>query len=115
MPLLALQATGNFAWVPDFSGLCCILVALACLAHAPWAWSRQSAGSGVRSLTLALLAADAGAYRIFSLADYPQDPHLIAVSLAELLILVTAVALVVPDAARAQAGRPARPPSPQPS
>ncbi len=114
VPLLALQATGNFAWVPDFSGLCCILVALACLAHAPWAWSRRSAGSGVWSLTLALLAADAGAFRIFSIADYPQDPHLIAVSLAELLILVAAVALVVPDAVRAQAGVPALPPSPQP-
>ena len=43
VPLLALQATGNFTWIPDFSGLCCILVALACLAHAPWAWSRRSA------------------------------------------------------------------------
>ena len=67
-----------------------------------------SAGSGAWSLTLALLAADAGAYRIFSIADYPQDPHLIAVSLAELVILVAAVALVVPDAVRAQAGAPAR-------
>ncbi len=72
------------------------------------------AGSGAWSLTLALLAADAGAYRIFSIADYPQDPHLIAVSLAELVILVAAVALVVPDAVRAQAGAPALPPSPQP-
>ena len=27
VPLLALQATGNSAWVPDFSGLCCVLVA----------------------------------------------------------------------------------------
>jgi hypothetical protein len=35
VPLLALQATGNSAWLPDFSGLYCILVALACLAHAP--------------------------------------------------------------------------------
>jgi hypothetical protein len=63
-PLLALQATGNVAWVPDVPGLCCILVALACLAYAPRAWSRQSAGSGVWSLTLTLLAAVAGAYRI---------------------------------------------------
>ena len=114
VPLTMLQGTGNFAWVPDFSGLFCILVALACLAHAPWAWSPRSAGSGPWSLTLGLLAADAGAYRIFSIADYPQDPHLIAVSLAELVILVAAVALVVPDAVRAQAGAPALPPSPQP-
>src|ERR1022692_3064136 len=64
VPLLALQATGNSAWLPDFSGLYCILVALACLAHAPRAWSRKAASSGVWSLTLALLAADAGAYRI---------------------------------------------------
>jgi hypothetical protein len=102
VPLLALQATGNFAWLPDFSGLFCIVVALACLAHAPRARSLRSAGSGVWSLTLALLATDAGAYRIASLADYLHDPHLIAVSLAELLILVAAVALVAPDAARAQ-------------
>ena len=105
-PLLALQATGNSAWLPDFPGLCCILVALACLAHAPRAWSRQAAGSGVWSLTLTLLAAVAGAYRIVTLTDYLHDPHLIDVSLAELLILVAAVALVAPDAARAQAATP---------
>ena len=77
VPLLALQATGNSAWLPDSSGLFCVLVALACLAHAPRAWSRQAAGSGVWSLTLTLLAAVAGAYRIASLADYLHDPHLI--------------------------------------
>jgi hypothetical protein len=38
----------------------CLLVALACLAHAPRAWSRRAGGSGVWSLTLALLAAEAG-------------------------------------------------------
>jgi hypothetical protein len=114
VPLLALQATGNAAWVPDFSGLYCILAALACLAHAPWAWSRQAVGSGVWSLALTLLAADAGAYRIFSLSDYLHDPHLIKVGLAELLILVIAVALVAPDAARAQAATPASPPHPYP-
>lgn len=102
VPLLAVQATGNFAWLPDFSGLCCILVALACLVHAPWAWSRQAAGSGVWSLTLTLLAAVAGAYRIVSLGDYLHDPHLITVSLAELLVLAAAAALVAPDAAQAQ-------------
>jgi hypothetical protein len=114
VPLLALGLTGNSAWVPDFSGLYCILVALACLARTPWIHSRRAASSGVWSLTLALLAADAGAYRIFSIADYVHDTHLINVSLAELLILVVAVALVVPDAARARAVTSATPPYPQP-
>jgi hypothetical protein len=112
VPLVALNTTGNSAWVPDFSGLYCILVALTCLAHAPRARSRQADGSGVWSLTLALLAADAGAYRILSIADYLHDPHLINVSLAELLILLAAVALVAPDAARAQAGTLTPPPYP---
>jgi hypothetical protein len=114
VPLLALQATGNSAWRPDFSGLYCLLAALACLAHAPRAWSRRTVGSGVWSLALTLLAADAGAYRICSLTDYLHDPHLIKVSLAELLIMVIAVALVVPDAARAAAAAPAPRPHPQP-
>ena len=109
-PLLVLLATGNAAWRPDFPGLCCILVALACLAHAPRAWSRRADGSGVWSLTLTLLAAVAGAYRILTLSDYLHDLHLIKVSLAELLILVAAAALVAPDAARAQAATPAPPP-----
>jgi hypothetical protein len=114
VPLLALQATGNSAWIPDFSGLYCLLAALACLARAPGAWTRRPAGSGVWSLTLTLLAADAGAYRIASITDYLHDPHLIAVSLAELLILAAAAALVAPDAARAQSATPAPPPQPQP-
>jgi len=109
-PLLALQATGNSAWLPDFPGLCCILVSLACLAHAPRAWSRQAAGTGLWSLTLALLAAVAGAYRIATLTGYLNDPHLIKVSLAELLIMLAAAALVAPDAARAQTANPAPPP-----
>jgi len=113
VPLLALRLTGNSEWVPDFSGLYCMLVALACVAHAPRAWSRQAASSGVWSLTLFLLAVDAGAYRMFSIADYLHDPHLITVSLAELLILVAAVSLVAPDAARAQAGRSEPPPYPR--
>jgi hypothetical protein len=110
-PLLTLRATGNSAWAPDFAGLCCILVSLACLAHAPRAWSRRAADAGLWSLTLVLLAAVAGAYRIVSLTDYLSDPHLIKVSLAELLILLTAVALVAPDAARAQTAK-AAPPNP---
>ena len=108
-PVLALLATGNSAWLPDFAGLCCLLAALACLAHAPRAWSRQAAGSGVWSLTLTLLAAVAGAYRIVTLIAYQNDPHLIKVSLAELVILVAAAALVAPDAARAQTATPAPP------
>ena len=110
-PLLALQATGNSAWLPDFPGLCCILVALGCLARTPWIRSRP--GSGVWSLTLALLAAVAAAYRIVTLTDYLHDPHLINVSLAELLILLAGVALVAPDAARAQTATPAPPPHPR--
>jgi hypothetical protein len=112
VPLTVVQGTGNFAWVPDFAGLCCIVVALACLAHVPRAWSRRADGSGVWSLALALLAADAGAYRIVSLSNYLHDPHLIHVSLAELLIVLAAAALVAPDAARAQAATPAPPRSP---
>jgi hypothetical protein len=111
-PLLALQATGNSAWLPDFPGLCCILVALGCLARTPWIRSRRP-GSGVWSLTLALLAALAAAYRIVTLTDYLHDPHLINVSLAELLILLAAVALVAPDAARVQTATPAPPPQPR--
>jgi hypothetical protein len=111
-PLMALLATGNSAWLPDFSGLCCILVSLACLAHAPRARSRQDAGTGLWSLTLVVLAAVAGAYRIVTFTDYLHDPHLISVSLAELLIVLAAVALVAHDAARAQTAKPAPPPYP---
>jgi hypothetical protein len=100
--LLALQATGNSAWLPDFSGVCCILVSLACLAHAASGRFRRAAGAGLWSLTLVLLAGVAGAYRLVTLTDYMRDPHLVAVSLAELLIMLAAVALVAPDAARAQ-------------
>ena len=113
LPAMAIQATGNAEWLPDFSGLCCVLVALACVLHAPRAWSRHSAGSGVWSLTLALLAAVATAYRIISLGDYLNDPHLMHVSLAELLILAAGAALIAPDAARTQAATPAPPPRPQ--
>ena len=110
---LALQVSGNSAWLPDFPGLCCILVSLACLAHAPRAWSRQAGGTGPWSLTLVLLAAVAGAYRILTLPGYLHDPHLITVSLAELLIVAGAVVLVAPDAARAQTPTPAPPPYPR--
>jgi hypothetical protein len=109
VPLLVLQATGNSAWLPDFPGLCCILAGLACLAHAPRAWSRQADGSGEWSLTLALLAAFAGTYRIITLTNYWDDRHLIKVSLTELLILAAAAALLARDAARAQAATPVPP------
>jgi hypothetical protein len=56
-----------------------------------------------------LLAAVAGAYRIVTLTAYQHDPHLIAVSLTELLILLAAAALVAPDAARSQKATPAPP------
>jgi len=108
-PVLAAELTGHSAWVPDVPGLCCLLVSLLCLAHAPRAWSGRG-GTGVWSLTLVLLAAVAALDRITSLALYQQDPHLINVGLAELLILAVAVALVAPDAARAQAPVSAPPP-----
>jgi hypothetical protein len=109
VPLLTLRETGGSAWVPDLAGQCCFLVALACLAHVPRAWSRRAAGSGIWSLTLILLAAIAGAYRIVTLTGLRYDPHLINVGLAELLIVLAAVALVAPDAARAQTATPTRP------
>jgi hypothetical protein len=112
VPLQVAAATGNIAWVPDFPGQCCLLAALACLVHVPRAWSRQATGSGVWSLTLVLLAAVVGVYRIVTLTGYLHDPHLIKVSLAELLILAAAAALVAPDAARTQAATLAPPPYP---
>jgi hypothetical protein len=121
VPVLAAKLTDHFAWVPDTPGLACIVVALLCLTYVPRAWSRR-AGTDTWSLTLVLLAAVTGVYRIISLGDYRQDPHLIYylqgphlidVGLAELLILAAAVALVVPDAVRAQAAVPSVPPHPQ--
>jgi hypothetical protein len=115
VPELAATASGHQAWVPDLPGLSCILVAILCLAHAARALSSRT-GTDAWSLTLVLLAAAATAYRIVSLGDYLQghylqDPHLITVGLTELLIMVTAVALIAPDAAR---GHTAMPTSPHP-
>ena len=59
------------------------------------------------SLTLLLLAAVTGLYRLISLPTFAQDPHLIKVGLVELLILAVAVALVAPDAVRSQTAAPA--------
>ena len=116
VPVMVLQVTGNQAWLPDSAGLGCLVVSLACLARAPGALSRsrRAAGPGTWSLALMLLAAAAGAWRIVSLGSYLHDPHLIKVSLAELLILLIAVALVAPDAIRAQAATPAPQPHPPP-
>jgi hypothetical protein len=111
-PLLAAQVTGNSAWLPDFPGLCCILVSLACLAYAPRARSRDAAGTGLWSLTLVLLAAVAGAYRMVTLTDFLHNPHLMNVSLAELLIVLVAVVLIAPDAVRAQTATPVPYPHP---
>jgi hypothetical protein len=105
-PLLALQATGNSAWLPDFPGLCCMLVGLACLAYASRAWFGRMGSAGPWSLTLVLLAAVAGADRIITLPGYLNDPHLITVSLTELLVMLAAVALVTADATRARTETP---------
>jgi hypothetical protein len=118
VPELMATATGHQAWVPDGPGLLCILVAVLCLAHAPKAIYGRPGGS-VWSLTVVLLAVVAAAYRIASLGDhlqghYLQDPHLIAVGLAELLILAAAVALVSPSAVRALTATPSPPPHLQP-
>jgi hypothetical protein len=99
VPLLAVQATGHTAWLPDFPGLYCLLIALACVAYAPRAWSQG--GPRIWTLALILLAADAAAYRIFSINAYRHDPHMIEVSLAELFILMAAAALIAPAAIRA--------------
>jgi hypothetical protein len=106
VPALIAELNGHGAWVPDDAGVCCILVALLCLARAPRAWSGRTR-TGAWSLTLVLLAAVTGLYRIVSLPLYRQDPHLIKVGLVELLILAVATALVVPDAARSQTAMPA--------
>jgi hypothetical protein len=110
LPLTAAVLTGHQTWVPDNAGVGCLLVALLCLAQTPRAWSRRP-GTGVWSLALLLLAALAGLNRLTSLADYPHDPHLIKVGLAELLIMAATAALVVPDAGRAQTAVPSPPPS----
>ena len=45
-PQMVLQATGNHAWLPDSAGLGCLVVSLACLAHAPRALSRSRRAAG---------------------------------------------------------------------
>jgi hypothetical protein len=106
VPAMIAEASGHGAWVPDDAGICCLLVSLLCLVHAVRVRSGR-AGTGVWSLSLVLLAAVTGLYRVTSLALYWNDGHLLRVSLVELLILAVAVALVVPDAVRSQSPLPA--------
>jgi hypothetical protein len=105
LPVLWAELSGHEAWVPDVAGRCCILLAVVCLFHAVRVWSGRP-GTGVWSLTLLLLAAVTGLYRLISLPTFAQDPHLLMVGLAELLILVVAVATVAPDAVRSQTAAP---------
>jgi hypothetical protein len=106
VPVLWAELSGHAAWVPDVAGRCCLLLAGVCLFHAARVWSGR-AGAGVWSLTLLLLAAVTGLYRLISLPPFAQDPHLIKVDLVELLILAVAAALVAPDAIRSQTAAPA--------
>jgi len=108
VPVLAAELSGHSAWVPDVAGRCCLLLSLVCLFQAARVWSGR-AGRGVGSLTLLLLAAVTGFYRVITLPIFAHDPHLIMVGLAELLILAVAAALVVPDAVRSQTAAPASP------
>jgi hypothetical protein len=94
--LLAVEFADHDSWVPGAPGLFCVLVAVACLAHAPQARSRAT--SGMWSLTLLLLAADTGLLRIFTLGIYPNDPRMIWIGLVELAVMAAAAALVAPDA-----------------
>jgi hypothetical protein len=86
VPVIALQASGEASWL-DRPGLCCILVTIACLAHALSARSRRSAGSGAWSLALILLAAATGIYQIIALVT---APHLRTAGVTELLVLAAA-------------------------
>ena len=86
VPVIALQASGDARWL-DRPGLYCILVTIACVAHALSARSRRSAGSDEWSLALILLAAAAGSYQIVGFVD---DPHLLTAGLPELLVLAAA-------------------------
>ena len=95
VPLLAVEFTGHDSWVPGAPGLFCILVAAACLAHAPQARSRATAG--VWSLTLILLAADTALLRLFTLGIYPNDPRMIWIGLLELAVMLAAAAAIAPD------------------
>jgi hypothetical protein len=68
--------------------------------------------SNVAGLAVRLYLGGVGAPRPVS--DYlHRDPHMVTVSLAELLILLVAAGLVAPDAARAQKATPAPPPYPR--
>ena len=89
VPVIAVQASGNASWL-DQPGLFCILVTLACLAHALVVRAHQNADSGQWSLTLILLAAATGIYQVVSLAAYQ---HRLAAGVTELLVMAAAVAV----------------------
>lgn len=89
VPVIAVQASGDASWL-DQPGLFCILVTLACLAHALVVRAHQNADSGQWSLTLILLAAATGIYQVVSLAAYQ---HRLAAGVTELLVMAAAVAV----------------------
>jgi hypothetical protein len=108
--LLATKSlTPEPSWVPDFPGECCLLVAIVCLVQAPRARSGRP-GTGESSLTLILIAAFTAVYRIATLGNYLHDPHLLKAGGTELIILVTAAALIAQDAVHTQIAVPAPPP-----
>jgi hypothetical protein len=93
VPWLTLQLTGNSAWLPDDFGLCCLLVALACLAHVPKAWSSRS-GMGTWSLPLTRLAAVVGLERLTGTKAYDiRDPLAISISGTTWAVVITAAPL----------------------
>ena len=112
VPMLAAQVTGHASWVPGYSGLACILVAIACLVHVPRIRSGKAMHSGAWSLSLTLLAIVAGVVRIAWLVEQLHDPKLVTEGWTELVVMTVAVMLVAPDAVRAQATVCAPPPSP---
>src|SRR5262249_38127174 len=111
-PLLALEATGNSAWLPDPPGLSPLLAALACLAHSRR--PRRCACSGVWSLSAARRAPVGAAYRMVTLGRYLPAPRLRKGCRAGLLIRATAAAVVARDAASGQAATRASSPFPHP-
>jgi hypothetical protein len=89
VPVIAVQASGDVNWL-DRPGLYCILVTVACLAHALAVRAHPSPDSGQWSLTLILLAVAICFYQIASLA---VDPHLLTAGVVELLVMSAAVAV----------------------
>ena len=61
---------------------------------------RSGTGSSRRFLPGTAMAADTGLLRIFTLGIYPNDPRMIWIGLAELVVMVAAAAVVAPDVRR---------------